>query len=101
MASRGGRYLLPVSAEHRAGAGISAGDEVDVRLSLDTDPREVSVPADLAVALDADPAAKEAFGRLAYSHQQRHVLAIEAAKAPATRQRRVDATLAALRERPS
>ena len=50
--------MLPVSGEHRAGAGIAAGDQVDVDLELDTQPREVSVPEDLSAALDADPVAR-------------------------------------------
>jgi hypothetical protein len=59
----GGRYMVGVSAEHRAGAGVAGGDEVDVDLELDTAPREVSVPADLAAALDAEPEARRTFGR--------------------------------------
>ena len=53
VARMGGRFLLPVSAEVRAGAGVAAGDEVDVEVALDDAPREVTVPDDLAVALEA------------------------------------------------
>ena len=60
VASRGGRFLVPLSAEQRAGAGVAAGDEVDVDVELDTAPREVDVPADLAAALDAFRAAVDA-----------------------------------------
>ena len=59
IASRGGVYLLPLSAENRAGAGVAAGDEVDVTVELDTEPREVAVPDDLATALAGDAAADE------------------------------------------
>jgi hypothetical protein len=100
IARRGTRYLLPVSAEHRSAAGVAAGDEVDVRLAVDTAPREVTVPSDLAAALDANAQAKQAFERLAYSHKQRHVLAIEAAKSPETRQRRIDGAIAMLQDSP-
>src|SRR5204863_7601491 len=58
VAVMGGVYMVGVSAEHRAGAGVAGGDEVDVDLELDTAPREVEVPADLAAALDAEPAAR-------------------------------------------
>ncbi len=92
-----GQPMLPVSAEHREGAGVAAGDEVEVMLELDTAPREVTVPDDLARALAGDDAARQAWERLSYSHKRRHVLAIEGAKAPATRQRRVDGALAMLR----
>jgi hypothetical protein len=97
IASRGGVYLLSLSAENRAAAGVAAGEEVEVDVELDTDPREVTVPADLAAALDGDDAARRAFERLSYSHQLRHVLAIEEAKAPETRRRRVEKALETLR----
>ena len=98
VASMGGEFLLPVSAEHRAGAGVAAGDDVDVHLELDTEPREVAVPADLAQALDAEPEARQAFDRLPYSHRQRHVLAVEGAKTAPTRQRRIEKAVQMLRE---
>jgi hypothetical protein len=97
IASRGGVYLLSLSAENRAAAGVAAGEEVEVDVELDTEPREVTVPADLAAALDGDDAARRAFERLSYSHQLRHVLAIEEAKAPETRRRRVEKALEMLR----
>jgi hypothetical protein len=89
VASMGGKFMLPVSAEHRAGAGIAAGDDVDVALALDTAPREVTVPDDLSAALDADPAARSFFDGLSYSNQLRHVLAIDGAKTSETRERRI------------
>ena len=97
VAPRGGRYLVPLSAENRTAARVTAGDEVEVDLEVDTEPREVTVPADLAAALAGDEPARQAFERLAYSHRLRHVLAVEAAKAPETRRRRIDKTLEALR----
>jgi bifunctional DNA-binding transcriptional regulator/antitoxin component of YhaV-PrlF toxin-antitoxin module len=97
VASRDGRFLIPVSAEVRRGAGVQAGDEVDVELVLDTAPRVVTVPADLAEALDADPPARKAFDGMSYSHQRQYVLAVEDAKTPATRQRRIDSTITKLR----
>src|SRR6187455_1685797 len=53
VAVLGGEYMLGVSAENRAGAGVKGGDCIEVDLELDTSPREVSVPADFAAALDA------------------------------------------------
>jgi bifunctional DNA-binding transcriptional regulator/antitoxin component of YhaV-PrlF toxin-antitoxin module len=89
IATMGGRFLIPVSAEVRAGAGVAAGDVVDIDVELDTSVRTVEVPADLAAALKAAPAAKEAFDALSYSNQRRHVLAVEGAKAADTRARRI------------
>ena len=90
VASMGGRFLVGVSAENRALTGVSGGDVVDVVLELDTQPREVEVPADFAAALEVVPAAKAAYARLSYSHQRAHVDAINGAKAPETRRRRID-----------
>jgi hypothetical protein len=89
VATMGGKFMLPVSAEHRAGAGIAADDEADIDLELDDQPREVAVPADLAAALDADPAARSYFNGLSYTNKRRHVLAIDGAKAADTRARRI------------
>ena len=98
IATMGGRFLLPLSAENRTAASVAAGDQVDVDVELDEAPRVVEVPADLAAALDADPAARRRFDALSYSHQRRHVLAVEGAKAEATRQRRVASAVATLAE---
>ena len=88
IATMGGRLLIPVSAEVRKGAGIAAGDGVDVDVVLDEAPRTVTVPDDLAAALDA-AGVRAAFDALSYSHQRAHVLPVEGAKAAETRARRV------------
>ncbi|TDD12225.1 DUF1905 domain-containing protein [Nonomuraea deserti] len=96
VATMGGRFMLPLSAENRQGAGLSAGDEAEVDIELDTAPRQVSVPADLAEALGRAPEAKAFFESLSYSRQRRYVLLVEGAKKPETRQRRVADTVARL-----
>lgn len=96
IASMGGRFLLSVSAEIRAGAGVAAGDVVDVDVELDTAPREVAVPDDLAAALKKAPAAKKAFEALSNSNKKRHVLSVEGAKTAETRERRIAKVLAEL-----
>ena len=98
VAVLGGRYMVGVSAEHRAGAGVAGGDKVDVDIELDTAPREVRVPADLAAALDAEPAARRTFDGLSYSNRSWHVLQIEGAKTDETRQRRIGKAIAELSE---
>jgi Bacteriocin-protection, YdeI or OmpD-Associated/Domain of unknown function (DUF1905) len=97
VASMGGRYLVPLSAEHRAAAGVAAGDEVDVTIEADTEAREVPVPDDLSAALDHDDAARRFFDGLAYTHRKEWVRWVEDAKRPETRERRLEATLDALR----
>ncbi len=96
VAVLGGRYMLPVSAEHRAAADIKAGDVVDVTLELDTEPREVAVPEDLKAALEANAVARQRFKALSYSRQRQHTLAVEGARTPETRQRRIARVIGAL-----
>jgi Bacteriocin-protection, YdeI or OmpD-Associated/Domain of unknown function (DUF1905) len=98
IARRGEQFLIPVSAEQRAAAGIAAGDQVDVTLTLDTAPREVVVPDDLAAALASEPTARAFFEGLSYSRQRGVVEPIEGAKAPETRQRRVAKAVELLRD---
>jgi hypothetical protein len=88
-----GAFFIPVSAEVREASGVKAGDEVTVGVEIDTEPRTVDVPADLAAALDEDPGAKTFFEGLSYSNKRRLVLQIEGAKTADTRQRRVLKTI--------
>jgi Domain of unknown function (DUF1905)/Bacteriocin-protection, YdeI or OmpD-Associated len=90
VAVMGGRFMIPVSAEHRQGAGLSGGDALNVTLELDTTPREVVVPGDLQTALDANPAALSAFGKLSYSGKRVHTLSVEGTRNAETRARRVE-----------
>jgi hypothetical protein len=94
----GGAHMVGVSAESRAGAGIAGGDEVEVDIELDTAPREVAVPADLAAALDAEPNARRTFDKLSYSNKSWHVLQVTGAKSEETRQRRIAKSVATLKE---
>jgi hypothetical protein len=98
VAVMGGDYMVGVNADNRAGAGVAGGDEVDVDIELDTAPREVSVPADLAAALDAEPAARRTFDALSYSNKSWHTLQVEGAKTDETRQRRITRSVEILRE---
>ncbi|NBD27158.1 YdeI/OmpD-associated family protein [Paenibacillus glycinis] len=98
IATMGGRFLIPLSAENRKGAGVAAGEEVEVELELDTEPRELEVPADFAAALEGAPAAKSFFDGLSYSNRRRIVLSVDGAKTAETRQRRIDKAVLALNE---
>jgi hypothetical protein len=98
VAAYGDVFMLPLAAEHREAAGVRAGDEIDVDLELDTAPREVEVPADFAAALDAEPAARRTFDGLSNSNKRWHTLNIEGAKSEETRRRRIDKSIALLRQ---
>jgi hypothetical protein len=93
----GGVSMIGVSAEHRAGAGVAGGDEVDVDIELDTAPRIVAVPDDFAAALDAEPDARRTFDGLSYSNRSWHVLQVTGAKTDETRNRRIAKAIDALR----
>ncbi|HEX4726425.1 MAG TPA: YdeI/OmpD-associated family protein, partial [Jatrophihabitans sp.] len=84
VAPMGGRYLVPLSAEHRSAAGVAAGDEVEVDIELDQAPRVVEVPEDLAAELSRDARASGYFGGLAYTHRKEWVRWICEAKRPET-----------------
>lgn len=98
IAKMGGRFLLGVSAERRAQAGIEPGQVFDVDVELDTAPRETEVPEDLAAALAADALAKSFWDTLTHSKQSWHVHQVTSAKKPETRAARVEKTIAMLRE---
>jgi hypothetical protein len=98
IAVMGGAYMVGVNAENRAGAGVAGGDEVDVDIELDTAPREVSVPEDLAAALDAEPKARATFDGLSYSNKSWHVLQVTGARTDETRQRRIARSVEMLKE---
>jgi hypothetical protein len=98
VAVYGDKFLIGVSAENRQGAGVAAGDELDVDLALDTQPRDVTVPDDFAVALKPHPDARRFFDALSYSNKSWYVLGIEDAKTPETRQRRIEKAVARLLE---
>ena len=95
VAAYGDVFMLPLAAEHRTAAGVQAGDVVEVTLELDSEPRTVEVPDDLAAAL-AEAGAIAAFDLLAYSTRKEHVRQVETAKAAETRQRRIDKIVASL-----
>ena len=92
-----GQRLVGISAANRAASGIAEGDVVEVDLKLDTEPRGVPEPPDLAKALNDDPEARAAFERLPYGLRRKHVAAIEEAKTPEVRQRRIAKLAATMR----
>ena len=98
VAPMGGRYLIGVSAENRAGAGVAGGETHDIELELDDASREVALPEDFAAALAADEAATRTFEALSPSNKGWHVSSVEGTKNPETRRRRIEKQVAALHE---
>ncbi|MCJ1702282.1 DUF1905 domain-containing protein [Rathayibacter sp. VKM Ac-2926] len=95
VGAMGGRALISFSSEKRAASGLAGRDAIEVDLELDSAPRTVAVPEDLAAALSA-AGATAAFDALSPSARKAHVTAVEGAKAAETRARRVAAVVAKL-----
>ena len=92
-----GLSLVPLSAAHRAAAGVEGGQQVVVTLGLDTEPRTVELPAALDEAIGGDDGARASWAALPPGKQKAMALSVTDAKTEATRARRVEAALAALR----
>jgi hypothetical protein len=97
IAAMGGPPCIPLRKSNREAAGLEGGETIEVRVDLDTDKREVKPPADFVKALKAAPSAWERWRALSYSHQREHVEAIEQAKKPGTRSRRIEGAVRMLR----
>ncbi len=89
VAVMGDVFMIPLSQEHRIGAGITGGDEVAVTLALDTEPRTVEIPDDLMQALSAQAGLLDKFNRASYSVQKEFVRQVTDAKTPETREKRI------------
>ncbi|MBV9380905.1 MAG: DUF1905 domain-containing protein [Streptosporangiaceae bacterium] len=97
VARMGGEFLVGLNREVRQGAGVEAGDEVDVIIELDAAPRDVEIPEALAAALASDTHAKAAFDGMAFTHRKEYARWIAEAKREETRQRRVEQALEMIR----
>jgi len=92
-----GTYCLGVLKSIQQAAGVKRGDTITVELELDTAPRTVDVPQDLAQLLAKDRKAQAAWVKLSYTNKKEIARSLEEAKQPATRERRLDAALQKLR----
>jgi len=82
------KYMISFSSAHREAAGVEGGDEAEITLELDLEPRTVEVPQDLKTAL-VNSSALEAFEKSAPSMQKEYVRQVVEAKAQETRERRI------------
>ena len=101
IAAMGGPPCLPLRKSHREAAGLEGGESLEVTLVLETKPREVAPPVDLTRALKASPPAWERWRTLSYTHRREHVEAIESARKPETRARRIARAVADVLRRPA
>src|SRR5271169_144406 len=98
LMNMGDGHMMAVNAQMRAGGQCKAGDTVSVVMELDEDKRTVEVPAYLKKIIERDPKARESWPRLSFTHQKEYVKAIEDAKKPETREKRIAAMMNALRK---
>jgi TfoX/Sxy family transcriptional regulator of competence genes len=97
--SMGGRVFIPLRSSHREAARLKGTETLKVSIELDTDKRSVTVPPDLRKALATSKTVQERFAKLSYTHQREYVEAVQDAKKPETRARRIAAVLKAMRDR--
>ena len=98
IAPMGGVFMLGISEEVRNRSGVQGGDTIDVDVELDTQPREVEVPPELAKALAKDGKAKKYFESLSYSKKYALAAPIANGKTPETRSRNLARAMEALRK---
>jgi len=98
VARMGGEFLVGLSREVRKGVGVNAGDDVDVILELDTEPRDVDVPPALAAALNGDEEARAAFEKMAFTHRKEYARWVAEAKREETRDRRAQQAMEMIKE---
>jgi hypothetical protein len=90
IAVYGGRYYLAFRKDAREAAALAPGEEVEVTLALDGEPRDLTLPDDFTALLDADPDARAAFESLSFTNRKEYVEWLASAKRAETRQRRLD-----------
>jgi antitoxin component of MazEF toxin-antitoxin module len=97
IVNMGGTFMLGVSLENRAAAGVAAGETLDVEITLDTAPRTVDLPDDLAAELERDATACAAWETWSFTRQKEAARSLTEARKPETRARRLEKVLAELR----
>lgn len=100
IAAMGGPPCIPLRRSHREAAGLEGGETIEVRLELDTDSREIAPPSDLLRALRRSPTAWKRWQALSHTHRSEHVQAIEQARKPETRARRIERAVQAIQAVP-
>lgn len=91
--TRSGKYLLAIPKKFREAAGIASGEMITVEMERDTEIRMIVPPKDLAEALTENNVARGIWEDLSYTHRREYVMAIEDAKRPETRERRIRKTI--------
>jgi hypothetical protein len=97
IVTMGDAFVLGVTKAIMSQAGVGSGDELEVAVELDTEERTIAAPPDLEDALAKAGKARDRWERLSYSHKREYVQAIEEARKPETRARRIAQAVESLR----
>ncbi len=98
VAVMNGLYMVALSADNRKKANLAGGDEVEITIALDTEPRTVELPDDFQKVLSKNKIANAAYDKLAPSRKKAMVLSITEAKTGETRSKRIEKAISALTE---
>jgi len=98
LMNMGTGHMMAVNAQLRAGGNCKGGDTVDVVMELDEEERKVVLPASLKKIIASDPRTKESWAKLSFTHQKEWMRAIDDAKRPETKEKRITAMMDALRK---
>lgn len=101
IAAMGGTVCIPLRKSNREAAQLEGNETLNVKLDLDTEKREVEPPTDLVKALKKSPPAWERWQEMSFTHQREHAEAIEGAKKPETRARRIASAVEMIAARPA
>ena len=91
-------HILIILKGIREQIGKTFGDEIQVSVESDAEPRVVEAPSDFAKALKQEKSALAYFKSLSYSHQREYVKHIMEAKREETRTKRIDRTIEILKQ---
>jgi Domain of unknown function (DUF1905)/Bacteriocin-protection, YdeI or OmpD-Associated len=93
MPAGDGTFVLGVLKAIQQSAGVTRGDTITVDLDIDTAPRVIDPPPDLARALVKNKKAAAAWEKLSYTSKREIALSLVEAKKPDTRERRIRAAV--------
>ena len=99
IAAMGGPYFIPLRKSNREAAGVEIGQEIEVIITLDEAPRTVELPDDLEKRIHQIAGGVEAWEKASYTHRREYVEAINTAKRPETREKRIELALDFVRSR--
>ena len=95
----GGNYRMHVHSRIWRKLRIDAGTAVEVRLHLDTEPRQAVIPPDLGAELAGTPRALATFNTLTIALRRHIIRFVEAAKQTRTRDKRIQLVVRRMLER--